>query len=103
MTCIEYCKHLVQGQTKNPPWLHYGDFYYNPSDSTYVGFVLDQDQRDFYIPDSIVELDEESFVSRCKPISSNIRKDSEDINSDVLSAEEIESDLRMFYSNHTNS
>lgn len=65
MPIVEFKKHPVSGGmrgSKIPDFIRGSADYHNPSDDTYVGWVADN--RDFYLPDSIVVLDKSSFTSR---------------------------------------
>ena len=65
MPIVEFKKHPVAGGmrgSKIPDFIRGSADYHNPSDDTYVGWVADN--RDFYLPDSIVVLDRASFTTR---------------------------------------
>jgi len=65
MPLVEFRKHPVAGGmrgSKIPDFVRGSADYHNPADDTYVGWVADN--RDFYLPDTIVELSREAFVTR---------------------------------------
>jgi hypothetical protein len=65
MPIVEFKKHPVSGGmrgSKIPDFIRGSADYHNPTDDTYVGWVADN--RDFYLPDSIVVLDKASFTAR---------------------------------------
>lgn len=68
MPLVEFMKHPVQGATKskNPNFIRGSADYYNPDDGTYVGWV--PNNRDFYLPETIVVLDKQGFVDRALSI-----------------------------------
>ena len=109
MICVEYCKHLANGNLIDPPWLENGGYYYNPSNSTYVGFVLPESEREFFVPDDVVELDQAAFMARCIPLSQSMTHDPADkadktrwevSDGPAMTAAEIEADVLAFYQNH---
>lgn len=65
MIVIEYKKHLINGATQNPDWVVQGDFFQNPEDNTFIGVVLPEEERDYYIPDSLITLSRDAVINRC--------------------------------------
>ena len=66
MLCVEYKKILSDtGRMQNPPWIVEGEYFYDPGTKTYIGFVLAESEREYFIPDTVVELSEDQFVARC--------------------------------------
>lgn len=64
MQIVEYKKHLVDDELKDPEWVVRGSLLYNPLDKTYIGFVLDEEDREYYLPDTVSILTEEEVVIR---------------------------------------
>jgi hypothetical protein len=65
MPLVEFKKHPVSGGmrgSKIPDFIRGSADYHNPTDNTYVGWVANN--RDFYLPDTIVELDRAAFTTR---------------------------------------
>jgi hypothetical protein len=65
---VEYKKHLTPEGLVNPSWLIMGDAFYNENNKTYIGLVLDETDRDYYIPDSVKYLTKEEFKERLEPM-----------------------------------
>jgi hypothetical protein len=64
MKCVEYKLHAINGNATMPPWIVVGGMLYLDFNKTYVGFVKDEEDRDYYVPDTLVELDEDQFTNR---------------------------------------
>lgn len=63
MAIVEYMLHRNdQGHKIVPPFIIDGGHWWNPADFTMVGWV--EDQRDYYVPDSLLILTREQFASR---------------------------------------
>ena len=61
---LEYKLHLhPDGYTYHPPFVKAFGFY-NSEDKTYLGYALDESDRDYYIPDTILVLTEDEAVER---------------------------------------
>jgi hypothetical protein len=68
MKLVEYKKHVVNGILVKPYWIHDGE--YLKENNTFLGYVLDEDDREYYVPDTIVELTYQDLfdrVGRVKP------------------------------------
>ena len=65
---IEYKKHLTPSGLVNPPWLIAGDLFYDSVSKTYIGLVLDEENRDYYIPDTVTYLSKQQFKDRLAPL-----------------------------------
>lgn len=65
MKIVEYKLHLINGVSRDPEWIVKGKYFYNSEDKTFIGFVLDSVDRDYYIPDTVVELTREDLIQRC--------------------------------------
>lgn len=70
MQLVEYKKILTNGSLANPEWIIEGDMLYDPEDKTYVGIVLPEADREYYIPDSVTYLTIGESIAR----SLNIHK-----------------------------
>ena len=64
MAVVEYMLHNIDGDHRRqvPGFIGDRGHWYNPTDHTYIGWV--SDNRDFYVPDSVITLDMDSFVNR---------------------------------------
>jgi hypothetical protein len=71
MPVVEYMLHVYDGDHRRhiPGFIHDRGHWYNPSDSTWVGWV--RTKTDFYVPDSLTQLTKEDFVQRCIQIHQN--------------------------------
>lgn len=65
MVLVEYKLHKVSKNGKKAPeFIMDGGHWLSPIDNTMVGLVEEEADRDYYIPDSIVTLSKEEFLSR---------------------------------------
>jgi hypothetical protein len=63
MAIVEYMLNRnEQGHKIVPPFIIDGGHWWNPADFTMVGWI--EDQRDYYVPDSIIVLTKEQFAAR---------------------------------------
>lgn len=66
MPLVEFMMHAAPGGNPSkreiPGFIRGSADYYNPADNTYVGWVADN--RDFYLPDTVLVLDKAAFVAR---------------------------------------
>lgn len=64
MAVVEYMLHRVNGKSKMeiPGFIGDRGHWFNSADHTYIGWV--EDEREFYVPDSIESLTKEQFVTR---------------------------------------
>jgi hypothetical protein len=63
---IEYKKHIESSGLVNPPWIIVGDIWYDESTKTYVGIVLDESEREYYVPDTVQYLTKENLCDRLR-------------------------------------
>lgn len=73
MKIVEYKKHAVSKENdpdgvKDPAWIHKGGFFFNSEDNTFVGLVLNESDRLYYVPETVVELTPDELKTRCKHI-----------------------------------
>ena len=62
---LEYKLHLhPDGYTYHPPFVKAFGFY-NSEDKTYLGIAFPENQREYYIPDTVLEFTIEEAVTRC--------------------------------------
>jgi hypothetical protein len=64
MKIVEYKKHLHGTQLVNPDWIIAGNQFFDNSNNTFVGTVLEESERLYYIPDGLVELTMENVKDR---------------------------------------
>ena len=65
MKAIEYKLNKVNGASIHPDWVEFTGFFFDGATKTYVGVVLDESDRDYYVPDTVVELTQEDIATRC--------------------------------------
>ena len=63
---VEYMLEQVgRGDAKRAPsWIRDGGHYHDPSDFTYLGWVPNLAEREWYLPDSVTEITRTSIVTR---------------------------------------
>jgi hypothetical protein len=58
----EYRMHRVQGSLNHPDWVEDGGHFWNGS--TYLAVIPDDSQRNYYIPDTLIELNKADVLAR---------------------------------------
>ena len=62
---LEYKLHLhPDGHMYHPPFVKAFGFY-NSQDKTYLGIAFPENQREYYIPDTVLEFTVDEAVTRC--------------------------------------
>ena len=66
MPVVEYKMHVVtnKGGATAPLWVDDGGYHTSPIDKTKVGWVLPEADREYYVPDTVIELSKSEFVTR---------------------------------------
>ena len=66
MPVVEYKMHVVtnKGGATAPLWVDDGGYHSSPIDKTKVGWVLPEANREYYVPDTVIELSKSQFVAR---------------------------------------
>lgn len=66
MPVVEYKTHVVsnRGAMAAPLWVEDGGYHRSPIDHTMVGWVLSDSDREYYVPDTVIELTKSSFIDR---------------------------------------
>lgn len=84
MAVIEYMMHRIDGGNakKVPDWVGSRGHWFRSSDNTYIGWI--DDDRDYFVPDTIVTLTKAEFTTRLLALHSEdpFRKDVLDENGD---------------------
>ena len=64
MAVVEYMMHRSNGSNRKevPGFIGDRGHHFNPTDKTFIGWV--EDERDYYVPDSVIVLTKEEFVAR---------------------------------------
>ena len=99
MAVAEYMFQLQGGKKVIPDFIEDRGHWYNPADHTFVGWI--RDNRDFYVPDTIVYLTREDLVQRCLTMHSAnpFRKMSEPgtEETEFMTEEEVRSQAETWY------
>jgi len=67
MAVVEYKMHKFSKRGAGAPrWVEDGGYWQNPADHTLVGWVPDEADREYYVPDTVVELTRADFIARLK-------------------------------------
>lgn len=61
---LEYMLIREAGVKLAPSWVEDGGYFQNPDDFTLVGWSPDEGVRDYYVPDSVIELTRETMTTR---------------------------------------
>ena len=63
---LEYKMHRT-GRGKSmmaPVWIEDGGYFYDPATKTFIGWSADEADREYYVPDTVVELTRDELVAR---------------------------------------
>lgn len=71
MPFYTYKKHLKNGELVQPDFTTdtQRGFFYDASDKTYVCFIPDESEREYYVPDSLEQINRVELINRVKRIS----------------------------------
>ena len=69
MAFYEYMKNRVNGETIVPEWVDHGPFL-SKSDGTHVTYI--PDDRDYWVPDTLVELTNDDIIQRFLDIHNEV-------------------------------
>jgi hypothetical protein len=69
MKIVEYKKHKINGQIDTPEFIEFGGFFFNPTNNTYIGVISEDDDREYYVPDSLNVLTKEELIDRQSSIN----------------------------------
>ena len=105
MPVVEYKMHVVtnKGGATAPLWVDDGGYHTSPIDKTKVGWVLADSDREYYVPDTVVELSKTDFINRQLAIHAvlPISEVSEDSNGEpietLLDSAEVTSTMGTWY------
>lgn len=64
MKIVEYKKHLLNGVLVDPEWIVKGGEFYDSNTKTFIGLVLPEEERGYYIPDTVVYMTIEELYQR---------------------------------------
>lgn len=78
MKIVEYKKHLINGCLVDPEFIIDGGVFNDTTNNTWIGKVLDESERNYYVPDTLIELTRDQLINRC--ISLNYKKLSDSAN-----------------------
>jgi hypothetical protein len=66
---LEYMLIREMGVKRAPSWVEDGGYFGDPDNSTLIGWSPDLANRDYYVPDSVVELNRASLTARVLDIN----------------------------------
>jgi len=64
MPIVEYKLHKVESGLRTPLFVTDPGHWYNDSSKTYLGYVPSENERDYYVPDTITELTKQEVIDR---------------------------------------
>lgn len=68
MNIVEYKRHLTNGVVADPEFISYGGVFLDPANKTWIGAVYPEQNRDYYVPDSLVYLTVEQLHARVQDV-----------------------------------
>ena len=92
MDIVEYRKHLVNRTVVDPEWVIKGGYFHDRDTDTYMGFVLESSERNYYIPDTVTFMTEEEALQRVLDIHSRypwLKSKDENLNRVYKTEEEV--------------
>lgn len=104
MAVVEYRLHRVNGKNLRhvPDFIGDRGHWYNPTDNTYIGWI--DDNRDYYVPDTIVSLTKEELVQRQLNIHSSTplsKMEGDETTGEItqteMTVEEVRSEVEQWY------
>lgn len=66
---IEYMLVREMDRKRAPSWVEDGGYFVDPDNNTLIGWSPDLTDRDYYVPDSVIELNRAGLVARVLDIS----------------------------------
>lgn len=87
MIC-EYMLVREAGKKVAPSWVEDGGYFYDPDDFTMIGWVSDEGVRDWYVPDTVIELTIDSLKARV--INIHNRYNMTDAEGNIMSSAQVE-------------
>ena len=66
---LEYMLVREMGSKRAPSWVEDGGYFMDPDNNTLIGWSPDMANRDYYVPDSVVELNRASLIARVLDIN----------------------------------
>jgi len=103
MPVVEYMLHKVGRRgVQAPHWIEDGGHQSSPIDNTKVGWVVPASDREYYVPDSVVELTKQDFVDRQLAIHAEspfLKENEEDPEADAVTMtnEEVTAEAEAWY------
>jgi hypothetical protein len=64
MKIVEYKKHLVNGAVTEPDFIISGGGLHDPINKTWIGTIYEETERNYYVPDSLLEMNRTSLIQR---------------------------------------
>jgi len=105
MAVVEYMLQKINGNSKAeiPGFIGDRGHWYNSADHTYVGWI--DDERDYYVPDSIKTLTKEQFVTRTlgmhatNPMMNEMDMENPDAEPEAMTDAEVTTMAEQWYDN----
>jgi len=97
MIIIEYKMNISpDGTLVHPGWVHSAGWFFNPVDNTYIGTALEEQDRNYYIPDTVTELTLDEVKERVKAFPKV-----EDTGGNTKTDEDLEAEVDAWWELHT--
>lgn len=81
---IEYMLVREMDRKRAPSWVEDGGYFTDPDNKTLVGWSPDLADRDYYVPDTVVELTRAGLIARVQDINSRYPGQKPDENGDMV-------------------
>jgi len=111
MPVVEYKLEAVtnKGGATAPLWVDDGGYWSSPIDKTKVGWVLPEADREYYVPDTVIELSKSQFVTRqlaihaVRPFLSMTDDNGEPVEEHEMTEVEVTTDAEEWYDSFVSS
>lgn len=92
MAVLEYMLIREVDRMRTPSWIEDGGYFYDPDNFTMVGWSPDEGQREYYVPDSVLELTKAQLSTRLLDIHSRYpmqKRNEETFESTTMTEQEV--------------
>lgn len=64
MKIVEYKNHKIDGQIVMPEFVEFGGFFFDPKTKTYIGVIDEDEECEYYVPNTLKMLTKEQLIDR---------------------------------------
>lgn len=90
MKIVEYKKHLINGCLVDPEFIIHGGEFNDFATNTWIGKILNESERKYYVPDTLTELTRDELIQRVLSLNITKLSDVNNPHSEFIALEESE-------------